>query len=262
MSTPTDKQNGKKIWKGGRVSCNIVLAEIITKPSNMFKVVFFSLISFLITSTLFCQSQSEYERYIAVNNGGVCAASLYMYNDRTNCLERDCEGNSHLSIGSWEKIKDSIKFHPIDNKNFRLIENITTSKTSEKFVKVIVLDRNGINVTDKVSVGQLVKGKGIFMMKLDSLEMTRTDFKRDSSKIVLKSLEKIFQQKLEIMPDSSNCFTISLNISCECFWSTHGDWGGYGGFTLMKTENKLISVQANPLDFGNAIGTEYIKENK
>jgi len=211
---------------------------------------------------LFCQTKSEYERYIAVNNGGVCAASLYVYKDKTYCLERDCEGDSHLSIGHWEQIKDTIKFRPLNNKSFQPIQNIAMSKTSNKYIEVIVLDRNGINVTDKISVGQLVKGKGIYMMKSDSLKKIRTDFKRDSSKIVLKSLEKIFQQKLEVTSDTANSFIISLNISCDCFWSTHSDWGGYGDFTLVKAENKLIAVQANHLDFGNAIGTEYIKENK
>jgi hypothetical protein len=38
-------------------------------------------------------------------------------------------------------------------------------------------------------------GKGVYMMRLDSAEKARRDFKRDSGVIILKSLEKYFNKK-------------------------------------------------------------------
>lgn len=153
------------------------------------------------------------EWYSIETNGGLCSQSIVLFNDGTYNYERGCEASSHFSFGKWTHKKDTIWFNETDKKIFRVIKNYSSKKVDNKNLSVKIFDINGQNITDKLSVGQFVNGKGTYNLDLDSRKTLRMDFKRDSGIIVIKSLQKLLEQRIEIQTDNSNYYEITLNIS-------------------------------------------------
>jgi hypothetical protein len=177
------------------------------------------------------------------------------------CTESGCEASSHFSYGKWTQKKNMIKLMPADPSATNFINKVERENTNSKEITVIVFDREGNNITDKVSIVQYVKNKGRYILDLDSSKTKRTDFIRGNSTIVLSSLRALFRQKFEINTDSSNLYKIYLTIPAGWNFHNNSDWDNSGTITLIKKTDRLVSTTADHFDDkGNLIPTEYIRQ--
>jgi hypothetical protein len=198
------------------------------------------------------------EWYSIEANGGLCSQSIVLFTDGTYNCERGCEASSHFSFGSWTQKKDTILFKEANSKKFKVIKDYTSKKTDNKNLSVKIFDNKGQNITDRISVGQYVKGKGTYNLDLDSTKTTRFDFKRDSGIIIIKSLQNLLGQRIEIQTDDSNYYEITLNVSKDWIYHSNSDWGGNGDFKLLKTKQGLSSLRPDSVDEkGNFIKTVF-----
>ena len=106
-------------------------------------------------------------------------------------------------------------------------------------MSVRIFDCNGANITSRVSVRQYIRNIGSYTMELNNSETERNDYKRDSSILILKSLQRLFNQKLEIPADSSKSYDITLNIPKNWTFSINSDWSGIESFELIKNKNPI-----------------------
>jgi hypothetical protein len=229
----------------------------------MFKLLFSTLFLQFLFLTCLSQSKIKYDKY-ALINGGFCVYFLHIFKDSTFSAITGCESHGHyLFFGNWTQKKDTLTFYPVDNKNFKIIKNVSSTETADSILKVKIFDRQNNNITDKLTVGQLVHGKGIYSMSFDTIQNQRTDFKRDSSFIVLKSLERLLGQKLEIPTGGSNNFEITLNILGDYLFDNYSDWGaGSDHFVLIKRGDKLLSIDTYRNDKGDLVRDEFVKEKE
>lgn len=179
------------------------------------------------------------------DNGGLCSSSLVLYPDSSYVYEHGCEANSHVSFGEWRKKKDSIYFTQPNPKFFRVIKSIQASIVPGDSIWVTVLDRKGIDMTSKISMGLDVKGKGSYLFSTDTTTNRQVVYKRDASSISLRTLTKLLGQRISFPLNGANSFVIALNISTNWIWNKHADWSGTGNFIALKRGNSLLSISAN-----------------
>ena len=209
------------------------------------------------------QSKTNYEWYLTERNGGLCNKSTLLFSDSSYCSESGSEASSHFSFGKWTQKSNIIKFTPVDPSKYILISRVETSKTTDKNITVIIYDNQGNNITKAISVGQYVKNIGVYNMDLDTSQTKKTDLKRTNGIIVLKSLQKLFKQKIEVTIDSSNVYKIYLNISGQWNLHTNSDWDETSIFSLIKSKDRLISTRPDQIDDkGNLKPTEFIRQTK
>ena len=55
---------------------------------------------------------------------GFCSNSLYLNSDSTFLNEAGCEGRSHITVGTWKIVSDSIELRAIDWSELTLIANV------------------------------------------------------------------------------------------------------------------------------------------
>jgi len=81
---------------------------------------------------------------------GFCATSIYLNSDSTFLKEEGCEGNSHITMGKWKPMGDSIELKAISQKKLSPICNIQISKQKSvtNNVTFIVKDKTGKPVRD------------------------------------------------------------------------------------------------------------------
>jgi hypothetical protein len=180
-------------------------------------------------------------KYTASSNGGLCSSTLLLYPNREYVFESGCEASSHVSFGTWAEKKDTIKLNPVNNKSYPIIKSIETNGKGAKYLSVMVLDNKGINVTNKLSIGLAIEGKGSYLFDPDSTQTKKTVFKRPNGRITSHTLKNIFGQDLNIPADSADNFIITLNFPSEWIWTKQSDWGGFGPFGLLKKKNKLYT---------------------
>ena len=203
-------------------------------------------------------SQSN-ELYINYSNG-FCSSSIKLNIDGTYNYESGCEKSSHVSFGTWIRKGDTIKLRQIDFKDFKILKIEPSIKKDEKILTVKVFDQYGENITEKITLGQLVKGKGIYNMTLDGSKTKRTDLLRDSGSIIFKSLQKLLKKSSEINVDSYNYFEITLNIPNVWIYKINSNWINIGDFELIKTKDALTSTTLDSFDEkGNPVKTIYNK---
>ena len=157
--------------------------------------------------------------------------------------------------------KDTILFMPADLKEYKVIANVKTTKTSDKNITVILYDKQGINITERILATQYIKNLGFYDMDLDSSHTRRSDARRANGSIVLKALQRVFKQKIEIPVDSSTLYEVYLNLSAE--WNFHGnsDWMDMSATRLLKRKDKLVSVRPDQIDEKGVLKpTEFIKQ--
>jgi hypothetical protein len=226
---------------------------------RIFQLFFFC--TLLSSANLYGQNKAGYEWYLTESNGGLCSQSLLLFKDSSYCSESGCEASSHFSFGKWTQKKNIIKFIPVDPNKYKFISKVDSSKTNDKNLTVIIYDNQGNNITSRITVGQYVKNAGVYNMDLDSSQTKRTGLKRTNSTIVLKSLQRMSKQKIEINIDSSNVYKIYLNISEQWNFHLNSDWDGTFIFSLIKNKNKLISPIPDQIDSkGNFKPSEYIRQ--
>ena len=203
---------------------------------KMNKQFFLLILSFFLPAFLFGQTN---EWYLLQTNSGLCSQSIVLFSNGIYNFESGCEASSHFSFGRWVQKKDTIKFFPTDNRSFKVIKDISTTRSGNKNMSVRIFDCNGANITSRVSVRQYIRNIGSYTMELNNSETERNDYKRDSSILILKSLQRLFNQKLEIPADSFKSYDITLNIPKNWTFSINSDWSGIESFELIKNKNPI-----------------------
>jgi hypothetical protein len=126
---------------------------------------------------------------------------------------------------------------------------------------MILYDNEGVNITERIAATQYIKNLGFYAMDLDSSHTRRSDARRANGSIVLKALQRVFQQKIEIPVDSSSLYEVYLNLSNE--WNFHGnsDWMDMSATRLLKRKDKLVSVRPDQIDEKGVLKpSEFIKQ--
>ncbi|HRG25953.1 MAG TPA: hypothetical protein PLL23_16250, partial [Chitinophagaceae bacterium] len=79
--------------------------------------------------------------------------------------------------------------------------------------------------------------------------LSRSDVRRRNGAIVLKPLQRLFQQRLLIPVDSvHNQYTIRLNLSAQWNFQAYSTWTDLGGFKLLKRKGQLVSILPDQFD--------------
>lgn len=217
------------------------------------------LLLFFFASFCAAQTKKKYDYYIHESNGGLCSSSILVFRDSTYCSESGCEASSRFSFGRWKLDKDLITFTPTNPASFKLIDTIVKEKTANKNITVMVFDRDGNNITERITVAQLLKGRGIYPINLDSTKKSRTDIRRMDSHLILPGLKLTFRQNTEIELGEYNQIKIYLNIPSEWNFHSNSKPGSDDPFKLKKKKDKLISLNQNRIDDkGNLVITEFL----
>lgn len=191
----------------------------------------------------FCSRAQTSEVYRSETNGGLCTATIILYSNNNYTYETDCETSSHFSFGKWMKKKDTIKFEPVNPKTFSVIQSVEANKIAGDSIWLTILDKDGANMTSKISAGLEVNGMGSYLFSSDNSGLKKFVYKRKGGKIMFRTLNKLFGQKLELPTDAANNFIVTLTISSEWITSTHADWNASGTISLIKKKDMLINFQ-------------------
>lgn len=155
---------------------------------------------------------------------GLCSSTYLTFTDSTFTLERGCEGSSNFSIGTFSVDKDTIKFCSWGDTNKVLVKKIIRDQDTSKYLKIVILDNTGVNVTKKIAVTQVDNKDRYYTMTLDSTKTFRYDYKRPNSKVVLKQFVKPFKGQSEIHFLDSNSITVILNLDEDLLQSSKSNW--------------------------------------
>ncbi len=187
----------------------------------MGKLLLLFLICLYISTNAFCQKAVNHKFYITNYGSGLCNASIILFNDGTYRHESGCESSSYISYGKWTVKNDTVNFKPLNNRTFKVIDSIIAMQTPKDSISVTILDKNGINITNKISIGLHVPGIGIYLFEPDKTDTKKVVYKRSTGKIYLWTLSRIFQQDFEIPTDTANNFIIKLNFSTEWIYNSN-----------------------------------------
>lgn len=197
----------------------------------------------------YAQTAKLYETYTAESIGGLCSQTVRLFSDSTYCFERGCEASSHFSFGKWKQRKDTLLFFPVQPAGYRVIDTVIASRTNDKKISVSLFDRSGINITGRVLAMHYVKNIGFYDMPADSAKQVRTEVRRRDGAIVLKPLQRLFQQRLLVPVDSiNNHYEIRLNLAAEWLFQPVSDWTDISGLKLLKRKEQLISLFPDQMD--------------
>lgn len=200
-------------------------------------------------TVLHAQEKKAYTAYYAESIGGLCTQTFRLFTDSTYCYEAGCEASSRFSTGRWKMRKDTVLFFPVQPAGYRVIDTVIAGNTSGKKITVSVLDKAGVNITGRVVAQHYVKDIGFYDMPTDSALLTRSDVRRRNGAIVLKPLQRLFQQRLLIPVDSvHNQYTIRLNLSAQWNFQAYSAWTDLGGFKLLKRKDQLVSILPDQFD--------------
>jgi hypothetical protein len=229
----------------------------------MFKLVLSLVLSaFLTTTSLLGQTKLSYEWFLSESKGGLCNQSLILFSDSTYCSEAGCEASSRFSFGKWSQKKNIITFTPVNTSTFRFIEKVERDFTNSKNMAVILFDKYGNNITDKIVVGQYVEGKGMYSMELDSTNTKRTGIKRDKALLVITTLQRFTKQKLAVDMDSSSNYKIYLNVLGDWNFHKNSTWDNNETFRLNEKDDRLISLVPDRFEGDKILYTEFIRQKK
>ena len=178
--------------------------------------------------------------------GELCTACITLLPDGIYNKESGCEASSRFSFGHWQRVGDTLKFTPMDRAHYPLIKHIASRQKPDSFVTVRIFDRNGKNITSRViAARQSDPGTGSFAMPLDGKRLSRRDRRQPGSVIILRPLQALFRQKIELHTDTANYFEVTLNITADWSFQTNSVWHEDGTFELIKTKQGLVSTIAN-----------------
>lgn len=203
----------------------------------------------LLTQSLNAQNNITVNTYSVSSNGGLCSQTIRLFTDSTYCYESGCEASSHFSTGKWKMKKDTLLFFPIQPAGYRVIDTVIASRTVDKKITVSIVDRNGINITGRVVAMHYVKDIGFYDMPADSAQLQRSDVRRRNGAIVLRPLQRLFQQRLLIPVDSAhNHYEIRLHLSAQWNFQPASDWTDISGLKLLKRKEQLVSIRPDQFD--------------
>lgn len=203
------------------------------------KVFLCAVLSCFLSGTLYSQAP---EIYTATTSSSSCPGTITLHPNATYIFESGCEASSQISFGKWTSKKDSVKLEPVDPKTYPVIKNVSANKVPGDSIWVTILDKDGVNMTNKISTGLELSGKGSYMFTTDNIGTKKFVYKRPGGKIVLRTLNKLFNQHFEFTTDTANNFIITLNIPEDWIRNTHAGWGGFGVFALFRRKEGLVSA--------------------
>ena len=186
-----------------------------------------------------------HETYKLEPNGTVCANTLQVYTDGTYVYQTACETSPQLSFGRWIKTKDVIKLEPVDPKTYTVIKSVSAATVAGDSIWLTVVDKNGVNVSAKISVGLEVSGRGSYLFGNDTSGTKKFVYKRSGGKIVFRTLNKLFGQRLELPADTANNFVVTLNLSADWLTSTHAEWSNPPSLLFLKKGDDLSSAASS-----------------
>lgn len=218
------------------------------------------LIATLCLTSANAQTAKDYKVYINWDRGGLCNSTFILFNDSTYCNESGCEASSRFSFGKWQQVKDNIQFIPSDPSIYNFISKVEKSKSDVDSIKFIICDRNGNNISDRVTLGLYVKDVGVFDMKHNEVALEWAGIKRENSSIQLLSFMYLFKQTIEIpVSDSVNVYKVYLNFN-DWNFQKQSTWTKMSGFSLLKKKGKLVSPQPDTIGKdGDPVPSEYVE---
>jgi hypothetical protein len=193
---------------------------------------------------LFARAQ-PHETYQTEATGSQCPSTLVLYADATYFYEVGCEAQPHLSFGKWTKKKDVLKLETVNPQTFTVINSVTASRVPGDSIWLTILDRDGANMTAKISTGLEVSGRGSYMFANDASATKKYVYKRSGGKIVFRTLNKLFGQRLELATDTANNFVVTLNLLSGWINSVHPDWGNPSSPSLLQKGESLLMTTSS-----------------
>jgi hypothetical protein len=200
-----------------------------------------SILLILLAFCFLCFAQKN-ELYTQHYNGGLCSTNIKLFEDSTYEYESGCEGRSSVSFGTWSQKKDTIQFTQADTRNFKILKIDSSTTNGAKKISVRIFNQNGENITEQIKIGQYCRGKGFYSMDLDNDKTSKTDYFRDSGIIIIESLERLLNEKSEIIVGHSTHLDITLNIPTDLIYKIKANWINLGDFKLLKVKNKLKAI--------------------
>ena len=226
--------------KRTKISCLIwIIFALALALTTAMKYLFF----FLFQCCSLALTAQMPEVYQLTSTGSNCPVSLSLYGDGSFLYKEACESSPRVSFGKWTGKKDVIRFEPVNPQTYNVIANIETSHVSGDSIWLTILDKNGANLSQIVSAGLELSGRGSYLFSNDSSGTKKFVYRRAGGKIVLRTLNKLFGQRLEVNTDTANGFIITLNLLSEWLTSTHAEWALRTGFPLQKKGDKLLGLQ-------------------
>ena len=210
---------------------------------------------FLLTVYKNVNGQS-FEIYDKRTNGGLCSSTYLTFSDSTFALEEGCEGSSRFSFGDFRIFKDTITFRSWGDSNKTLVKTVSREQDTNRFLRVIILDNKGKNITRKIAVSQVDNIDRFYSMTLDSTQTYRYDYKRANSKVVLKQFVRPFKEQAEIQLLDSNSIIVTLNINGELLHSSKSKWTEVFNEKFLIDKNGFHSIMPN-----DALTDPYWKDN-
>ena len=198
------------------------------------------IITCLLVCFVFTAFSQTTERYHLQSNGGLCTGTIVLYPNYTYLYEHGCEPSSFLSFGKWIQRKDTLKLQPVNPRTYQVIKDVAATTVPGDSIWLILLDRDGVNMSSKISTGLEVAGRGSYIFSNDSSGTKKFVYRRSGGKILFRTLNKLFGQRLELPTDSANHFIVTLNVASDWITSTHADWSNANPMLLVKKGNALI----------------------
>ena len=186
---------------------------------------------------------AQKEQVYRLTSNSTCPISISLNPDGTFLYKEGCETSPRLSFGKWTSRKDLIHFEPVNPQTYQVISNIEASHVSGDSIWLTVRDKNGINLSQIVSIGLEVSGRGSYLFNNDSSGTRKFVYRRPGGRIVLRTLNKLFGQRLEVDADTANSFIITLNLLSDWITSTHTEWALRADFSLVKKGDLLVGIQ-------------------
>jgi len=222
-----------------------------------------SFLTFAAATNVHGQNKRSYEFYMREGSSGLCSKSLSLFKDSSYCIEGGCENHSSFSFGKWTQKNNTITFQPEQRETYKIISRVETSSGNDSKLTVIIYDNKGNNISSRVIAGQFKKNVGFYKMELDSTDTRYTDIRRQNTTITLKTLERLFKQRVEVITDSSNIYKIYLNIPGDWNFHYNSIWDNSPAFSVIKSKNKLTTVLPNGIEGDeNSEKTTYIKQEE
>ena len=205
---------------------------------------------FFLCCVFFSKAQTK-ETYQTETGEGHCPATLLLYSNSVFVYQSGCESAPELSFGKWTKSKETIKLEPVSPQSYAVIKSVTANTVPGDSIWLAVVDKDGTNLTAKISVGLEITGRGSYLFGNDASGTKKFVFKRSGGKIVFRTLNKLFGQRLELPTDTANNFLVTLNLSSEWINSSHATWNSATPLLFLKKGETLQSVSKNagPLVF-------------
>lgn len=197
---------------------------------------YFTLALLLSARLLSAQTTTSYEA-----QAGACSYRLSLYPDQSYTYSTDCTGGAAtVSFGRFTSKKDTLKLQPLDNLHYPVVANMTATKIESGQISVTIWDKNGVNITDKISIALFVSGRGSYMFESDSARTAKSVYKRDKGVMVIRTLNRVFGQAFEFATDTANRFEFHLNIPSEWITNKRVEWAGPSPLKLLKRKEQLI----------------------